>query len=463
MKLNRALSWAALAVSWATLSVPVSLGTTITWSSHDVTIDPSNNANWSNPVNWVGGVAPVANDDVVIGIPVAGGTRVTNNDLPAGTQINGITMGANLNEVNGNSINLGGNVSYTAGGTSIGKIGAPVVLLQDTTYSNNANTSNGRLEVGGGISGNFGLTKANAGRLRFVGTAKTYTGSTIVTGGLLDVSTDNMLPFGAGKGDVNIGTGAQFFLNNVNTQINGLNDYAGGAGTVVKGGSNTRNLTLGNGDANGSFSGAMTFTGASSTINKVGTGTQTLRGLISVPGAGSVSGGRLNIDGTWTGGLTANANGTLGGIGTINGTVTVNNSGVLSPGNSAGTLTIGGVLSIAGSGILSFDINGLNTTIGGGINDLVTGVTNLTLDGSLDITGSFVGAPNGSVWRLINYSGTLTDNTLALGVIPSLPGGASLTIDTSVAGQVNLIYNVPEPASLVLLACAACGALLRRK
>ena len=200
---------------------------------------------WSNDNNWVGGAAPVDFDDVSIGIPVAGGSRITMNDLPAGTQINGIAMTANLDEVNGNSINLGGNVSYTAGGTSIGKIGAPVVLLQDTTYSVAANTSNGRLEVGGGISGSFGITKADAGRLRFVGTAKTYTGSTIVTGGLLDMSANDMLPFGAGKGDVYIGTGAQLFLNNVNTQINGLNDYSGGAGTVVKSGSNTRNLDAG--------------------------------------------------------------------------------------------------------------------------------------------------------------------------------------------------------------------------
>jgi autotransporter-associated beta strand protein len=40
----------------------------------------------------------------------------------------------------------------------------------------------GRLEISGGISGAFSLTKSDGGRLRFVGTAKTYSGDTIITG-----------------------------------------------------------------------------------------------------------------------------------------------------------------------------------------------------------------------------------------------------------------------------------------
>lgn len=444
---SRRLALIALA---AAVSLPCQAAN-ILWSSHDTALDPSNNQNWSNGANWVGGIAPVDGDSVEIGIPVAGGNRITINDLPAGTQVNGMLIKANLNEVNGNSINLGGNVSYTAGGTSIGKIGAPVVLLQDTTYSVSATTSNGRLEVNGGISGSFALTKADAGRLRLAGTAKTYSGDTTVTGGILDLAADNMLPFGAGKGSIYVGTGAQLFLNNVNTQINGLNDYAGAPGSVSKTGSNTRSLTLGNGDANGDFSGAMTFTGGSSTVNKVGAGTQTLSGAVAVAGSGTVSGGRLNVNGTWTGGLIANAGGTLGGTGAITGNVSVNGNGTLAPGVSPGTLTINGGLTMAAGGVLQFDINGTDTTVGGGVNDLVTGVGNLTLDGQLNIAGSFFGAANGSIWRLINYSGTLVDNTLVLGSVPSLPSNGELTIDTSTPGQVNLVYTVPEPATCLLM------------
>ena len=59
------------------------------------------------------------------------------------------------------------------------------------------------------------------------------------------------------------------------------------------------------------------------------------------------------------------------------------------------------------------------------------------------------------MWRLLNYSGTLTDNTLDLGTVPTLPAGGSLSIDTSTAGQVNLVLStVPEPASWMLFGLA---------
>lgn len=456
--MNRCSRWIGLALAWAAIAVSAggSWAATIAWQSNDGTL--GDNTLWSNTNNWVGGVSPTNGDDVSIGVPVASGSRITVNDLAAGTQIDGIVMTANLNEVNGNSINLGGNVSYSAGGSNIGRIGAPVVLQQDTTYSVAANTSNGRLEVGGGISGNFGITKTDAGRLRFVGTAKTYSGSTIVTGGLLDMSADNMLPFGAGKGDLFLGTGAQLVLNNVNTQINALNDYSGAAGSVSKSGSNTRNLTLGDGDANGSFSGAMTFTGGNSSLIKTGAGTQTLSGNISVTGPIAINGGRLNLNGVVTGGVLVAVGGTLGGSGTINpvgaatnGNQLVQINGTVSPGLSPSTLSINGPVSFGTAAILNYELNGGNTTVGGNVNDLIDLVTNLTLDGVLNVSetvaGSFATAANGSTWRLLNYSGVLTDNTLILGTVPTLPSGGALLIDTSTAGQVNLRLIVPEPAS----------------
>jgi fibronectin-binding autotransporter adhesin len=338
-----------------------------------------------------------------------------------------------------------------------------------------ANTSNGRLQVDGVIAGSFGVVKADAGRLRFAVNAKTYSGDTTVTGGILDVANDNMLPFGVGKGSLFFGAGTQFILNNVNTQINGLNDYSGGTGAVSKTGSNTRNLTLGNGDANGSFSGGITFTGGNSSVIKVGAGTQTLSGAISVPGPLLANGGRLNLNGTVTGGVNVATTGTLGGTGTINpvgaatnGNQLVQINGTVSPGLSPGTLTINGPVAFGNAAVLNYELNGGNTTVGGGINDLIDGVTNLTLDGVLNVSetvaGSFTTAVNGSTWRLINYSGALTDNVLTLGTIPTIPLGASLAIDTSTAGQVNLVFTIPEPASwLVAMFALVASGLVRRR
>ena len=461
----------ALALCVAMSCAGVATAATITWKSNDGSLGDT--TLWSNDDNWVDGAAPVDFDDVVIQIPVVGGSRITNNDLPAGTQIDGIRMTANLNEVNGNSINLGGDVAYTAGGSSIGHIGAPLVLLQHTTFSVSANTSNGRLQMNANISGNFGITKADAGRLRFATTAKNYGGDTIVAGGILDLAADNLIPFGAGKGDVYVGSGAEFALINVNTQINGLNDYLGGAGVVNKSGSNTRNLTVGNNNANGSFSGNITFIGGSSTVNKVGGGTQTFGGTVAVVGASTISGGKVLVNGTWTASsgsaFIVNAGAALGGSGTINGGVTVN--GEIAPGTSPNTLEINGPVSFGPAAILTYELNGGNTNVGGGINDLIDDVTNLTLDGVLNISetiaGSFATAANGSTWRLLNYSGTLTDNTLDLGTVPTLPANSVLSIDTASEGQVNLVLTilVPEPTSaiLTLFGIVAFGAGYRRR
>lgn len=418
-------------------------GAEITWSSHDVALDPSDNTLWSNAANWVGGVVPTAGDSVRITVPVANGSRVTVNDLPGGTQINGIVVTHNQNAISGNSINLGGNVSYTAGGTSIGTITAPLVMLQDTTFSVSANTSNGRLEIGSVISGAFDLIKADAGRLRFATTAKTYTGDTIVTGGLLDMSTDNMLPYGAGRGDVSIAAGAQLYLNNATTNINGLNDYAGGGGAVNKGGSNTRSLVLGNGDADGSFSGSFTFTGGSSTVNKVGAGTQTLSGSVSVVGNGTVSGGRLNINGTWNTGVIVNAAGTVGGTGSIAGSVT--GAGTVSPGMSIGSLTVGSATLTT----LLIELDGTDV----GLSDV------LNVTGALDILNATVDFD-----ELV----AVDDPAYVFARYGSLNGAAfSSVLDLPAGYQIDYAYNdgltstnialvpIPEPAALVLGALGA--------
>lgn len=100
-----------------------------------------------------------------------------------------------------------------------------------------------------------------------------------------------------------------------------------------------------------------------------------------------------------------------------------------------------------------------NATVGGGINDLISGVTDLTLDGVLDVSGAgdWTAVVDFTTWRLFDYSGTLTNNGLTLGTMPTLGAGQSFLIDTSTAGQVNLVA-VPEPATVSLLAGLALGA-----
>src|SRR5690606_11152765 len=71
-------------------------------------------------------------------------------------------------------------------------------------------------------------------------------------------------------------------------------------------------------------------------------------------------------------------------------------------------------------------------------NDLIDVGGNLVLDGTIHVTVPAGGIFDSGIYRVINYSGTLTDNGLELGIMPT---GSSVTVQTSVAGQVNLINS----------------------
>ena len=404
----------------------------------------SGGQSWSDGANWSGGIAPSNGDDIEIGIPVSGGARITNNDGHL-SSVGNLWLKANLNEVTGSALTLNGNlVRFTAGGTSIGYIRAGLTMTQDTTFDVSANTSNGRLEITSNISGAFDMIKdTGTGRLRFTGTAKTYTGDTVVRTGILDLSADNMLPFGTGNGDVFVATGGQLLLNNVNSQINGLN----GSGAVNKGGSNTRNLTLGNNNATGDFAGNMSFSGGSSTINKVGSGTQVLSGNITTAGAGTISGGTLQIDGSWSNGISVANGATLAGDGTIGGTATIQSGGTIAPGASIGTL---GVAAATLNGTLLVEYSGATIDL---LN--VTGaldITNATVD--FDMIGSALSEPS---YVFATY-GSLTGTQFA--TVSNLP--VNYEIDYAFGGNNIALVLIPEP-SAALLGGLGLLALLRRR
>jgi fibronectin-binding autotransporter adhesin len=212
--------------------------------------------------------------------------------------------------------------------------------------------------------------------------------------------------------------------------------------------------------------GASGGTGGAMTLTKTGLGTQILSGTSTYTGATTVSAGTLIINGNIsTSSLTTVASGaTLGGTGTV-GALDVLGVGNLAPGNSPGTLNTG-TITLANTSILSFELNPANTAVGGLVNDLVSVTGNLTLDGILNLTptsGDFLSATTGTAWRLFNYTGTLTNNTLGFGSMPSLGSGLSWEINTATSGQVNLVVVViPEP-SAALLGGLGLLILLRRR
>ena len=206
----------------------------------------------------------------------------------------------------------------------------------------------------------------------------------------------------------------------------------------------TRDIALGaNGgfiDTNGRTIGiAPRFTGAGG-LTKDGLGTLRLTGASSYAGATLVNAGTLLVNGDQSAatGLTTVVSGaTLGGIGTIGGSVAMQDGAILAPGESAGTLTINGNLSLAGGTILNYEF-GQADVAGGPLNDLVNVGGDLTLDGTINVSVSAGGNFGGGLYRVFNYDGAFTDNGLTLG---SMPVGSNVSVQTSVAGQVNLINS----------------------
>ena len=168
-------------------------------------------------------------------------------------------------------------------------------------------------------------------------------------------------------------------------------------------------------------------------------GTTVLTGDSSAfTGTSDVSGGELRVKGTLGGTTLVGDRASLSGIGTLTGRVTVADGATVSPGdNGIGTLSVGS-LALAAGAHLNFDL-GTPGVAGGASNDLINVAGDVTLDGTLNITDA--GGFGPGVYRLINYGGSLIDNGLDIGTGPGGVTPANLSVQTSVANQVNLISN----------------------
>src|SRR5690606_6642226 len=71
-------------------------------------------------------------------------------------------------------------------------------------------------------------------------------------------------------------------------------------------------------------------------------------------------------------------------------------------------------------------------------NDLVNVSGDLLLDGTINVSVPAGGDFGAGVYRVFNYGGALIDNGLELG---TLPDGSSAGVQTSIAGQVNLVNS----------------------
>ncbi|MBB6428191.1 T5SS/PEP-CTERM-associated repeat protein/autotransporter-associated beta strand protein, partial [Sphingopyxis sp. JAI128] len=202
-------------------------------------------------------------------------------------------------------------------------------------------------------------------------------------------------------------------------------------------------LTLGTGggiiDTDGHDIGiSPRFVGAGG-LTKEGLGTLTLTGASNYAGVTLVNAGTLLVNGDQSGalGLTSVVSGaSLGGTGTIGGDVTLADGAILTPGaGGVGTLTINGNLALSAGSVLDYAFGQANVA-GGALNDLVNVGGDLALAGTLNVTVPTGGNFGPGIYRVFNYGGTLTDNGLTLGTMPT---GSAVSVQTAIAGQVNLV------------------------
>ncbi|TIS51156.1 autotransporter outer membrane beta-barrel domain-containing protein [Mesorhizobium sp.] len=206
-------------------------------------------------------------------------------------------------------------------------------------------------------------------------------------------------------------------------------------------GSATRTVEVRDGlaDADAVMSGVLRSINVLGGLTKTGAGTLILAGNNSYTGATTVQAGGLIVNGNQsaaTGLTTVAAGALLGGSGTIGGSVLANGA-TINPGNignAPGTLAINGGLTLNGASTLNYNFGQANV-VGGALNDLISVGGNLTLDGTLNVTTAGGGSFGPGIYRVVNYSGALTNNGLTIGTIPS----PDYYLQTSVANQVNLV------------------------
>ncbi len=356
-----------------------------------------------------------------------------------------------------------GSLAFTSALIATG-VGSKTLTLQGS--------SAGTGEIGGAIvdgSGATAVTKSGTGTWTLSG-ANTYTGGSTVSAGTLQLSGLGTLGSTSGALTVNGGT---LDLHGTNQ---GVGNLTGSGGTILNNLTATNvTFTIGNGNGTGGNYQGVIADNSSGTgtvaLTKTGTGTLILSGANTYTGATTVNGGALLINGSTSSAsaVTVNSGGTLGGTGTISGTVMVNSGGNLSPGNSPGILTTTGSVTLAATSNFRVDING--ATVG-------TQYDQLIVTGTIDITGSNLKVTVGGTltigdqYTIINNEGpdavTGTFANLAEGGRFN-SGGNAFTI-SYVGGSGNdvaltSVTAVPEPSTWIggALAVAALAYTQRRR
>lgn len=398
------------------------------------------------PQGGIGGNGPLAvkdtstgTDDGVLDLNVAntyqGNTTITGKNGAGTLTLNANATGAlgradstvTLTEAARLNINNG-----SAAESHLFNVNNATLAFNDaaTADSSTINLTNGTLELTETSSGGTAAINVDAGSLMLLsgsadaGSSVTTNSGTVAFASNAQAATARIANLAGGNVTLADSAG--------NTAIGSLS----GAGNVNLA---AATLTEGNLGLNDTVSGIISGNGGG--LVKTGSGTLTLTGDNIYTGTTVVQQGVLLVNGDQsaaTGATTVDTNATLGGAGILGGSVSVADEGHLTPGatpDSVGELTMGS-LTLAQNAQLDFQF-GQSGIPGGALNDLLTVNGDLNLDGKLNITQTPGGNFDVGVYRVIDYSGTLTNNILEIGTAPA--AADDLYVQTSIDGQVNLV------------------------
>jgi uncharacterized protein with beta-barrel porin domain len=252
----------------------------------------------------------------------------------------------------GNAISAGDTATVNNLASGIITADGDAITAQTIVLSNAGSISGTGFAASAVSGGNVTLTNsgsitgATAGSGISMSTGSVINRAGAIISGDLGISAfGNTTIFNAGTITGTAGTAINFF--------SGGNTLTLGPGSIINGtarGFGTDTFQLG-GTGAGTFNAALFATQYSgyTTFNKIGTSTWTLTGTNATAMPWTISGGRLNVDGTIANStMTVNAGGTLGGSGTVGSTAIT--GGTLAPGSTAGSVF--GPLAVLGN--LSF-------------------------------------------------------------------------------------------------------------
>ncbi len=401
-------------------------------------------------------------------LELSGGTlNNTQNFLAVGSNNNGNANPSSIS-VTGGTLN---SAKLVIGGEDGGGVGKGIATINGANALINSNNeiwignnvgSNGQMIVSAGIVRNTNWFAVGRGGA---------TGVLTINGtGLVEKNTEGSFEIGnnaASNGTVNLDGGTLRVDEIVTGGGNSTFNFNGG---VLKPVASVGNFMQGLTTANVKAGGAIVDTdGFSVTINqalladavstgggltKTGAGTLTLGGANTYTGLTTISSGTLAVVGSVPGNVTVASGATLAGNGSILGVVNVAGNANVSPGDAPGPGTLNtGALNLLSSSALVFQLD-TPGVVGSNVNDLINVTGNLTLDGVLQIQPLAGFGPG--TYRIFDYSGSLTNNGLALesAFLTAWPGSE---VSTTTANQVNLTV-IPEPAA-GLTALAGLGLL----